>query len=74
MRDQVPRLLTAREVADAFGVKPWTIYQWALDKRLPSVKIGKAVRFRPDDVVRIVAEGLPGVPPARNAAKRRAIV
>jgi excisionase family DNA binding protein len=43
-------LMTAQEVADALGLSALTILHWASDGRLPSLKLGRAVRFRPEDI------------------------
>ena len=43
-------LLTYNEAADILAVKPQTLRQWASTKRIPYVKIGSAVRFRPDQL------------------------
>lgn len=50
-------LLTAEEVARQLAVAPRTVYDWAAEGRLPSIKLGrgKALRFRQtavDDFVR----------------------
>ena len=44
------RLLTANEVAEILGAARQTIYQWALQGKLPAVRSGDFVRFDPDDV------------------------
>jgi excisionase family DNA binding protein len=43
-------LLTYNEAADILAVKPQTLRQWVSTKRIPYVKIGSAVRFRPDQL------------------------
>lgn len=45
-----PRLLTAAEVAELLRVSKNTVYRLARSNRLPWVRIGESVRFRPDDV------------------------
>ena len=44
------RLLTYQEAADILAVKPQTLRQWVCYKRIPCVKIGSAVRFRPEQL------------------------
>jgi len=40
------------------GLKsPRTLYKWAYAGRLPSVKIGKLLRFRRSDLERLIADG-----------------
>lgn len=40
------RLYTARELASALGVHPQTIYRAGQRGDIPSVKVGKSVRFK----------------------------
>ena len=42
-------LLTPREVARLFRIKPSTVYAWSAQGRLPSVRINGRIRF--DSVV-----------------------
>ncbi len=44
------RLLTARELADVLGMAPATVLDWHEAGRIPSFKIGTAVRFRASEV------------------------
>ena len=44
------RLLTYQEAADILAVKPQTLRQWVCYKKIPFVKIGSAVRFRPEQL------------------------
>lgn len=44
----VPRLLTAREVAEALGLPKWRVYQLARDEGLPAVRLGRSLRFDAD--------------------------
>ncbi len=46
----VQRLLTYQEAADILGMKPQTLRQWVSAGKLSHVKIGSAVRFRPDQL------------------------
>jgi excisionase family DNA binding protein len=49
------RLLTVAEAASLLGVKRSTLYQWAREGRLPSVKLlGRALRFRESDLQRLI--------------------
>lgn len=52
MGDPLQRLLTAREVAQILNVSAAWVYDHADRKqpRLPIVRLGKAVRFRPADI------------------------
>ena len=39
-------LLTARQISDLLGISAHTALDWAESGKLPSFKLGKAVRFR----------------------------
>ena len=39
-------ILTLEEVAHYLRLKPQTIYNWAQERRIPAVKLGKEWRFR----------------------------
>ena len=43
-------LLTVDEAADVLRVKKSTVYTWAYRKQIPSQKVGKALRFRREDL------------------------
>src|SRR5438477_410309 len=52
------RLLDVNEAAALLGLKsPRTLYKWAYAGRIPSVKIGKLLRFRLSDLERLIAAG-----------------
>ena len=40
------RLLSVSQVAEMLCVKESTIYCWSYERRLPTVKLGRALRFR----------------------------
>jgi excisionase family DNA binding protein len=44
------RLLTARELGELLGLAPATVLDWHEAGKLPSFKIGTAVRFRASEV------------------------
>jgi excisionase family DNA binding protein len=52
------RLLTANEVAEILHVSAAWVYDHADRKRpvIPSVRLGKAVRFRPADVQKFIED------------------
>lgn len=39
------RLLTVREAAQYLAISPSTLYGWVWQRRIPFVKVGRAVRF-----------------------------
>ena len=51
-------LLTTAEVAERLGCSPAAVRKWRAQGRLRAVKLGRLVRFRGEDVARIVAKGL----------------
>lgn len=52
-------LWDARVAADFLKVKKATVLLWARQGRLPSVKVGGLIRFRPDDIRAVAEQGLP---------------
>ncbi len=52
------RLLDVAQAAAVLGLKsPRTLYKWAYAGRIPSVKIGRLLRFRRSDLERLIADG-----------------
>lgn len=51
-------LLKTEDVATILGVKPLTIRAWTFQRLLPCIRLGRAVRFRPEDIENIRREGL----------------
>ena len=47
-----PKLLTEAEAADYLSVEPQTLCAWRCTRRynLPFIKVGRLVRYRPEDV------------------------
>ena len=43
-------LLTPAEAANYLKVKESTLYTWAYRRQIPSQKVGKALRFRQEDL------------------------
>jgi excisionase family DNA binding protein len=52
-------LLTTSEVAAQLRVHPNTVRALAARGELVRVKLGRSVRFRPDDIARIIETGVP---------------
>jgi excisionase family DNA binding protein len=47
-----------QDAATLLGLKsPRTLYKWAYAGRIPSVKVGKLLRFRHSDLERLIAHG-----------------
>ena len=52
------RLLDVAEAAATLGLKsPRTLYKWAYAGRIPSVRIGRLLRFRRSDLECLIASG-----------------
>jgi excisionase family DNA binding protein len=52
------RLLDVAEAAATLGLKsPRTLYKWAYAGRIPTVRIGRLLRFRRSDLARLIANG-----------------
>ena len=57
------KLITGSEVAETLGIPLTTVYDHARSGLLPSIRIGRAVRFRPEAIKNFVERGgqpLPG--------------
>ena len=53
------RLLNVHEAAALLGLKPGTLYQWAYERRLPTVKLSGLrgpLRFRLSTLLRFIAK------------------
>jgi excisionase family DNA binding protein len=58
MEEYIPvtlnHLLTVPEAAKVLGVSVNTLRQWVCQRRLPTIKLGKAVRFSPEDLQQFI--------------------
>lgn len=43
-------LLSVNQLAEILGLRPITIYEWVQARKIPFVKLGKRVLFRPKDI------------------------
>ena len=50
------RLVGGHEIAEYLGVKPGTVYRWAQRQQIPCYRLGRCVRFDPDEVKRWALE------------------
>jgi excisionase family DNA binding protein len=67
------RLMDADGVAAVLQVSRWSIYRWASAGRIPSVRLGRRVRFELDQVIaalRHTPTARPAAPPHRAAERR----
>lgn len=52
------QLLKPEEVGALLKIKEGTIRRWIFQRRIPVVRVGRAVRIRVEDVERLVRDGL----------------
>ena len=50
-------LITAKELAAALRVTEHTVYRWARARRIPSLQLGRVLRFRLADALRAITGG-----------------
>ncbi len=48
------QLLTPKEAAQLLGVKVNTLYIWALQRKVPSIKLGRCRRFDEDELIALI--------------------
>jgi excisionase family DNA binding protein len=53
----IERLLTVEQVAERLQVPVSWIYERSRHNALPLVRVGKYIRFRPEDLAQIIADG-----------------
>ena len=41
---------TCTEIAERYGVKTITVWEWIRKKKLPAIKTGKSYHIRPEDL------------------------
>src|SRR5438093_1452584 len=45
-------LMTVQEVAEHLQLSPMTVYKWVENGRIPVIRLGYCLRFRPSDIER----------------------
>ncbi len=50
-------LLTVKHVSEMLSISVHTVYKWAENGKLPSIKIGYLLRFDPDRIEAFIAKG-----------------
>jgi len=70
---QLPDLWTVDQLADYLGCPKSYVYRLTHERRIRFVRVGKTVRFRPDDVEAWLAGATvePAPAPARRGRPRR---
>ena len=65
-------LLTVQEVAEHLRLHPVTVYKWVKKGRIPSIRLGYCVRFRPSDIRELEEKGyVPAFRTGRKSAAKR---
>jgi len=64
-------LMTVQEVAEHLHLSPHTIYKWVEKGRIPVIRLGYCVRFRPSDIREIVEKSF--VPAFRTAREKSTV-
>ena len=54
--DRLPRLLTAREVAEILAISQSYVYKLIRDRTIPSIPIGRSVRVRERALMEFIDE------------------
>jgi hypothetical protein len=65
----VERVVNAEVGAPLIGIKPSTLRKWAHTRRVASLKIGSALRFRVGDLLALV-EARPARPKTSDSRRR----
>lgn len=55
---QESKLLNYQEAAERLGLAPQTLRTWVHQGRIPFLKLGRAVRFSPEMLEKIMTEGV----------------
>ena len=72
MQNERDHLLKPADAAEYLGLTLATIYTKASRRQLPTVKVGRSLRFRRSDLERIVKAGLrPALRPLCEVAEER---
>ena len=50
------KLMNPQEVAEMLGIRLQTVYVWSMRRRIPSIKVGSALRFRADQILEFIEE------------------
>ncbi|HTV53593.1 MAG TPA: helix-turn-helix domain-containing protein [Terriglobia bacterium] len=54
MASRESRLITIDELSLRLNIRKGTLYNWVYLRRIPFVKLGRALRFDPEEIDRIV--------------------
>ena len=48
--DSLPKMYTCEEIAEMYGVKIFTVWDWIKRKKIKALKIGREYRIREEDL------------------------
>ncbi len=65
------KLLTVKEVSEIIKVKPGTIYEWAVQGRIPSFKLNRLLRFSEDTILTWINDCKKELPAQYNTSAGR---
>lgn len=51
------KLLTAEQVSDRLGLCVTTVYRKTRSKEIPSIRLGKSIRYRESDIAKLIKVG-----------------
>ena len=67
--------LTVNQLAQLLSLNPQTVYRKCRKGQIPCIRVGKTIRFDPDQIAAIRTDGSPEITPSpRGGAKRGAAV
>lgn len=50
------RLLTPKDVAELLQISVRTLERWVAEGKLPAIRLGRLIRFDPDDIRKFIDE------------------
>ena len=50
------RLFTVEETKEIFRISRSTLYRWVMEKRIPYIKVGGRLLFKPSEIDRLLRE------------------
>ena len=53
----IPKLVTVEAVAEALGLSRWRVYELAREGMIPSVRIGRTMRFDEGEIRKWIQNG-----------------
>ena len=54
MADRLDKLLTVEQAAERLALKPSTLYAWSYERRIPTIKLGRSLRFKESDIQKLI--------------------